>query len=347
MPFTPDFSNASIRLTQVSSTLFKPQYDMPFTGPESTAYYVGDGCQLSYRWHDAFDVFIATLEVKVADARKPITLPVSSHLSDLHLVYQLVGRSRFVPIKENVKPEVGLDEGHYFAAYTPPASSVLQIEPDPKSRGFAMVACVPKSAWLTRHRHPKPSPMEALIGCLRQKHAEHQLIQPAPITPPIRAWLHLLLTTSPRPGLLMDDALHHPTAHLVEQHRMECARAGRADDEHALAMATRQLVQSLVSRLDGDKLLTVSELAAVMQVRPKTVRSAHQRFYGSSLDAYIYEQLMVRAKTMLDGGMTIKAVSLTLGYSTQNNFSRSFKKQYGISPSDYQKNIPSENIPPA
>src|SRR5690606_15894874 len=101
--------------------------------------------------------------------------------------------------------------------------------------------------------------------------------------------------------------------------------------------ATRQLVRSLVNRLDGDKLLTVNELAEVMHVRPKSLWKAHQRFFKSSLDEYIHEQLMLRAKAMLDDGITIKSVSVILGYSTQNNFSRSFKKQYGISPSSYKK----------
>src|SRR5690606_21466539 len=106
---------------------------------------------------------------------------------------------------------------------------------------------------------------------------------------------------------------------------------------NTLAEAARQLVRSLVSRLDGDNLLTVNELATVMHVRPRTLRKAHQRCYDTSLDEYIHERLMVRAKALLDEGMTIKAVSHTLGYSTQNNFSRSFKKQFGISPNNYRK----------
>ncbi|WP_262249842.1 helix-turn-helix transcriptional regulator [Parapedobacter soli] len=134
----------------------------------------------------------------------------------------------------------------------------------------------------------------------------------------------------------MDNAVHHAVAQLVEQHRKECAAAVRADDELILAEAARELVRSLVDRLDGDKLLTLNELAAVMHVRPRTLWKIHQRAYSRSLNQYIHERLMARAKAMLEEGMTIKAVSLTLGYSTQSNFSRSFKKRYGISPRDYQ-----------
>ena len=334
-PFTLYFRNASIPLTEVGSEPFAPLYPVPFVSPQTTAYYVGDGCQFNYRWHDAFDVFIAVLEVKVADAQKAITLPVSSHLFDLHLVYQLEGTARVHPEKGDGTPAVQLHANHHFAAYTPPAGARLQIEPDPKSRRFAIVGCVPKSAWVIRHRNPTPGPLEALVGCLRQKHTEYRLIHPSAITPPIHVWLHLLLTTSSRPGLLMDDALQHPTAQLVEHHRRECAKDPQGDDENALAAAAQQLVRTLVDRLDGDQLLTVPELAAVMHVRPSALWKAHRRTFGKSIDQYIHEQLMLRAKAMLDDGMTIKAVSFTLGYSTQNNFSRSFKKQYGISPSGY------------
>ncbi len=333
--FTPHFKQAGIALTEVSSEPFIPTYSLPFVAKRSTAYYVGDGCQLIYRWHDAFDVFIAVLEVNTANSHRPITIPVSSHLCDLHLVYQLVGTSHFQSINGNAEPVVRLHEDHHFTAYTPPATASLHIEPDRQHCRFAILACVPKSAWMTRHRNPKSSPLEALVGCLRQKHTEYQLIQPSLITPPIRIWLHLLLTISALPGLLMDDALQHAVAQLVEQHRLECAQTVQADEENTLAEAARQLVRSLVDRLEGDKLLTVNELAAVMHVRPKSLWKAHQRCYDTSLDEYIHEQLMARAKAMLDDGMTIKAVSLTLGYSTQNNFSRSFKKQYGIGPSGY------------
>ncbi|WP_262249841.1 hypothetical protein [Parapedobacter soli] len=123
-PFTPHFRNASIPLTEVSSEPFVPTYPLPFVGSESAAYYVGDGCQLNYRWHDAFDVFLAVLEVNVADAQQTITIPVSSHLNDVHLVYQLMGTSHIQPVKGTGNPTIQLSEDHRFAAYTPPAETL-------------------------------------------------------------------------------------------------------------------------------------------------------------------------------------------------------------------------------
>lgn len=337
-PFTPNFLQASIALTAVSRRPFVPMHPLPFVSDESTAYYVGDGCQLSYRWHDAFDVFVAVLEVYVADAENTtLAIPVASHLNDLHLVYQLAGSSNFYPPKATAIPILQLPIGHHLVAYSPPAAATLHIQPARQSRRFALVASVPKGKWAIRHNSTKPNALEGLLNCLRQKRADQRILLPSPISPQLRVWLYLLLTTPTHPGMLMDNAVHHMAAQLVEQHRTECAQPDPESQEYRLVESARQLVRTLVNRLDGDKLLTVKELAAVMHIRPKSLWKAHQRTHGSSLDRYINDQLMERAKSMLDAGMSVKITSLTLGYSSQNNFSRSFKNKYGISPTRYQQ----------
>src|SRR5690606_36557107 len=133
---------------EVARAPFMPTYPFPYISPRAAVYFVGDRLQLVYRWYDAFDVFVAVLEVYAADSSCAITLPVSSHLSDLHLVYQLDGHAHLRPIEDTDAPTIELPEGHHFLAYTPPARALLRVQPAPGSRRFAMVASVPKGAWL-------------------------------------------------------------------------------------------------------------------------------------------------------------------------------------------------------
>lgn len=63
-----------------------------------------------------------------------------------------------------------------------------------------------------------------------------------------------------------------------------------------------------------------------------------------SLNEYITMIRMRQAGRMLENGnLTLKEVALACGYTDPFYFSRVFKKQMGLSPSDYKKRINQEN----
>ncbi len=340
-PFTPQFDRTSIPLVKIDSRSFVPLLSLPFIGPETTEYHVGGTCQVNCRWHDAFNVFVAVLEVV---ASGPLEIPIESHLCDLHLVYQLHGDSLFVPddAKRKHAPTVHLPEGHRMEVYTPPARVLLQIRPDPGTNRFALAAVVPKRGWVIRHPAQGQSPMESLIQHLRQQYTEHRYLHPAPITPDMRVWLHLLLTMPRYPDMALDDALNGPMVKLVEAHRAEYLRALPEKQSTQIARTARLLVDELVARMDGSKPVTVDDVATAMHISRQELWEAYRTVHRIAISHYINEQLMEHAKAWLAEGKTVKEVGLALGYSTPNNFSRSFKKKYGISPDEYRNQAKSK-----
>lgn len=93
-PFTLYLNQANIPLQRIDSRSFVPAYPLPFVAGDTTTHHVGERCCVNYRWHDAFDVFVAVLEARLVAG---LSIPVESHLPDLYLMYQLQGESRFVP----------------------------------------------------------------------------------------------------------------------------------------------------------------------------------------------------------------------------------------------------------
>lgn len=335
-PFIYCFDQAIPMLSRISKRPFVPTYPMPFIQPTSTAYYVGGNCQFIYRWHDAFDVFIAVLDAVLL---QPTEITVESHYFDMHLVYQLRGNSNVIPepIKHLKPPPVLLASGQRMEAYTPPTRARLQLLPDSLTNRYTLATVVPKSGWVTRHSTPGESPMEALIGDLEQGYAGHRYLIPAPITPTMHAWLHLLLSTPPYAGMTLDNALNGPMVKLVETHRGEHLRTAYEKRSVQIANTARELVKELVAQMDSSKPITVDDVAAAMCIPRYDLWKAHSDIYQSAISHYINEQVMQRAKELLAAGKNVKEVGMVLGYSTPNNFSRSFKKMCGISPDAYRR----------
>src|SRR5690606_19835652 len=222
-PSTPIFNHATIPLTRVSRQPFEPLYPMPFVTADCTEYWVGGSCQFIYRWHDGFDVFVATLEARIANpSGVAIHLPVESLLSDLHLVYQLVGSSDFAGLT--------LAAQEHLLVYAAPARAPLLIQAHPQSGSYAATAVVPKSSWVTRNPTDPGNPLADLRQCLVTRPTEYHAL-PAATTPPTAvAWVDLLLTTPPESGMLLDDALNHPVVNLMETHLANCRTQQRLAD---------------------------------------------------------------------------------------------------------------------
>lgn len=337
-PFTPYFKLASLSLTQVSRQPFVPSHPMPFVAGETTAFYVGDGCQLCYRWHDGFDVFVAMLEACLSDVNGSLDIPVASHLRDLHLVYQLAGYSTFRPPATSAAPALQLPSSHHLIVNTPPATATLHFRPDQHTRRFTIAVIVPKSKWLARHSGDGHNPLEELFDFRNHQPREHRYLAPAPISPQVQVWLHLLLNVPRYAGLVMDDALNHPVAHLVEQHRTEYNPTKHVKKDQSLIAAARSLARELVALMDGQGAPPrIEQIATALHTTNPRLRRLHLMYHGQRFIHYIYKCRLEEAKQRLRRNLSIATVAHQLGWSEHANFSNEFKHYTGMSPTEYRR----------
>lgn len=83
--------------------------------------------------------------------------------------------------------------------------------------------------------------------------------------------------------------------------------------------------------------ITIGDIAAEVHVSPKYLTNIFCEHAGCSMRDYIIRCKMKAAKSLLKNSLySVQDVSQLLGYADYYQFSRQFKKQFGISPSFYR-----------
>ncbi|GAB5417966.1 MAG: helix-turn-helix transcriptional regulator [Crocinitomicaceae bacterium] len=81
----------------------------------------------------------------------------------------------------------------------------------------------------------------------------------------------------------------------------------------------------------------VKEFAATLNVTEKFLNELVKTHTGKSASKVIYDQIVLEAKRLLLTGMTAKSVAYDLGFDDPAHFSKFFKAQTSISPSEFRK----------
>lgn len=89
---------------------------------------------------------------------------------------------------------------------------------------------------------------------------------------------------------------------------------------------------------------SVSEYAELMFKSPKTLSNLFAKLSVKTPSQYIQERIMLEARRSLSHtNLTIKEIALDLGYEDIPTFSRFFKKNEGVSPTEFKEKITEGN----
>ena len=81
----------------------------------------------------------------------------------------------------------------------------------------------------------------------------------------------------------------------------------------------------------------VKDYAEKLNVTEKQLNEIVSKKTGLSVSTLIYQQVILEAKRLLNTNMASKEVAYELNFDDPGHFSKFFKNQTGISPSEFQK----------
>lgn len=113
--------------------------------------------------------------------------------------------------------------------------------------------------------------------------------------------------------------------------------------QQAAPEVTGQLSQRyrlrLQERIDAelDQSLTLADMAGWVNLSPYHFARLFRATFGCAPYQYVQEQRLIRAKELLRRpGNKITAVALACGFNDHSQFSRAFRKRYGVTPSAFR-----------
>lgn len=106
---------------------------------------------------------------------------------------------------------------------------------------------------------------------------------------------------------------------------------GSGEDEERV----RQAKAYLEERVEGT--VSMPMLAAELHVSPRHLSRIFRRATGMSPHEYYLQLKMRRAQQLLGTDLSLKAIANQLGFESQFHFSRSFKKHFGLPPSQWRQ----------
>ncbi len=99
--------------------------------------------------------------------------------------------------------------------------------------------------------------------------------------------------------------------------------------------------KSIISKNYTDPLLSLESIAEQLAITPAYFSKLYKQYHGSSYIEYLTSLRLGRAKELLSGDSTLKisAVAFMVGYNSSSYFNYIFKKSFGITPREFQKQL--------
>ncbi len=92
-----------------------------------------------------------------------------------------------------------------------------------------------------------------------------------------------------------------------------------------------------------DKKITIKDVCSVVGCSKTTLLSSFKREFGTTVNSAIKESKLSEAKKLLLAGkLNINEVARATGFYDQAYFSKVFSSEYGVTPSDYRKDLRNE-----
>lgn len=85
---------------------------------------------------------------------------------------------------------------------------------------------------------------------------------------------------------------------------------------------------------------TIEQIATFTALSPSKLKKGFRQYFRQGLFEYLETQRLERAKELMyDRDKSLKQISSEVGFHYLNNFSRAFKKKYGMPPTSWRNTL--------
>ena len=85
---------------------------------------------------------------------------------------------------------------------------------------------------------------------------------------------------------------------------------------------------------------TIEELSERFEISPTAMKRCFKGMYGAPIYTYLRTyRLQVAEKLLCEGQLSVGEIATQIGYTNPNKFTSAFRGEYGMSPSEYKKNV--------
>jgi AraC-like DNA-binding protein len=85
---------------------------------------------------------------------------------------------------------------------------------------------------------------------------------------------------------------------------------------------------------------TIGELAERFEISPTAMKNCFRGIYGAPIYTYIRTyRLQIAERLLREGQLSVAEIAAKIGYTNPNKFTSAFCSEYGIPPTQYQKNV--------
>jgi AraC family transcriptional regulator len=137
-----------------------------------------------------------------------------------------------------------------------------------------------------------------------------------------------------RPGFASEAMVELIIAQVAIELSRHCAALAGAPACGGLAGWRLRLIDERLA--EGRETPSITELAALCRLSVRQLARGFRASRGCTLGQHIEQTRLEHAKRRLGGDESVKAIALSLGFSTPANFSYAFRRATGMSPSEFR-----------